>query len=476
MKVDLSHPEKNVALLAVDVSTDRIDETRQRVYQRLVRRFNIPGFRKGKAPQAILERFVGPEAFDQEVLDELLPKAYQEALGQAAIEPVTRPEVEIVQWRRGEPFQFKATVTTKPDVTLGQYTGLEIPRVTAEVTDEAVEADLSAIRRRLAELGDAPPDTPIDKGSVAVIDFAATVDGEPLEGGSASDHSLEIGSGQFVPGFEDQLMGAKVGEERQLNITFPTDYHEQLAGKEALFKVTVKGHRVRNIPELDEELARKAAPLLGLNADEEGYGVELLRGEVRRRLEVGAENRARSDYERAVVERVVGNAQVEIPEVMIAGRSVALKQDFEETLQRRGLSMESYLAAGGQTEADLESGFRLRAEIEVRRELVIEAIARKEGITAGEQEIDERITTMARLYGQDPVALRTALERDNRRSEFGAEIVARKTIDYLVGSQAPVVTRPESDSVTNDVSGEAPGDAAGAPGPAAPEQPKEEKQ
>lgn len=437
MKVDLSHPEKNVALLSVDVSPDRVDQVRQRVYQRLVRKFNIPGFRKGKAPQAILERFVGPDTFDQEVLDELLPEAYQEALGQASIQPVSSPEVEIIQWRRGEPLQFKATITTKPEVTLGQYTGLEVPRETAEVSDEAVEADLAVICRRLAEVGDAPPDAPLDQGSIAVIDFAATVDGEPLEGGAASDYPLEIGSGQFVPGFEDQLVGAKVGEDRQLAITFPADYEPKLAGKEALFKVTVKGHRVRNVPELSDELARKAAPLLGLNAAQEGFGLDSLRAEVRRRLEAGVDNRVRSNFERGVVESVVGNAQVEIPEVMIANRAVAIRRDFEETLKRRGLSMETYIAAGGQSEEELQSGFRIRAEAEVRRELVLEAIARKEGITAGEQEIDERITTMARLYGQDPVALRDALERDNRRSELGAEIVARKTIDYVVGAQAP---------------------------------------
>lgn len=451
MKVDLSHPERNVALLSVAVETDRIAEARRRVYQRLVRRYSIPGFRKGKAPQVILERYVGPEVFDQEVLDELLPEAYQEALEQVSIEPVSRPAVEITQWQRGEPLQFKATVTTKPEVVLGQYTGLEIPRDTAEVPEGAMEADLEIIRRRLAELIDAPADAPLAAGSVAVIDFAAVVDGEPLEGGSAQDYPLEMGSGQFVPGFEDQLAGAKVGDQRELTITFPDNYEARLAGKQALFTVTVKGHRVRNLPELDDEFARKAAPLLGIKADEEGFGLERLRGQLLRRLEADAENRVRAGFERRVVERVVANARVDIPEVMIAGRAAAIKRDFAQTLSRRRLSLEEYLAAGGQTEADLEAGFRSRAETEVRRELVLEAIARKEGITAGDQEVDERITTMARLYDQDPVLLRSAVERDNRRSEIAAEIVARKTIDYVVGAQVPVGTRRESTDVAKDV-------------------------
>jgi trigger factor len=199
LKVDLSHPEKNVALLSVDVETDRIAQVRQRVYRRLVRTFNIPGFRKGKAPQAILERYVGPEAFDKEVLDELLPEAYDEAITQSSIEPVADPEVEVTQWQRGEPLLFKVTVATKPEVTLGQYTGLEVPREAAEVPEEAVDSDLALIQRRMAELVDAPEDAPLATGSVAVIDFAATVDGEPLEGGSAQDFPLELGSGQFVP-------------------------------------------------------------------------------------------------------------------------------------------------------------------------------------------------------------------------------------------------------------------------------------
>ncbi|MDP2872154.1 MAG: trigger factor [Bacillota bacterium] len=450
MKVDLSYPEKHVALLSIDVETDRIAEVRERVYRRLVRKYSIPGFRKGKAPQAILERYVGPEAFDQEVLDELLPAAYQEALGQASVQPVTPPQVEVTQWQRGEPLLFKATVTTKPEVALGQYTGLEVRRDAADVTDEAVQADLSIIQRRLAELVDAPAGAPLAHGSVAVVDFAATVDGSPLEGGSAQDYPLEIGSGQFVPGFEEQLAGAKVGDERELAITFPADYEASLAGKEALFKVTVKGHRVRNLPELDDEFARKAAPLLGLEVDEEGFGLERLRAEIRRRLEAGAENRVRADYERRVVDAVMGNSQLEVPEVMIANRAAALRRGFVETLERRKLTLQEYMTAGGQTEVDLESGFRLRAEGELRRELVMEAIARKEGISAGEQEVDERITTMARLYGQDPARLRAALEQGDRRSDIAAEIVARKTIDYLVGAQVPVGTRDEPGNVTSE--------------------------
>jgi FKBP-type peptidyl-prolyl cis-trans isomerase (trigger factor) len=213
---------------------------------------------------------------------------------------------------------------------------------------------------------------------------------------------------------------------------------------------------VRSLPELNDALAVKAAPMLGLKADEEGFGLDRLRSEMRRRLEAGAENKARVDFERRVIERVVGNAQVEVPVVMVDNRAANIRRDFAETLQRRNLSFEEYLTASGQTAENIDVGFRVRAEAEVRRELVLETIARKEGITASEQETDERITTMARLYGQDPARLREALEQGNRRSEIAAEIVARKTIDYLVGAQVPVPMEaaPEVSTEVGQVEGQ----------------------
>lgn len=447
MKVDLTHPEKNVALLSIELDTDQIEQARQSVYRQMANRYNIPGFRRGKAPMPIVQRFVGQSFFDQEVIDKLINDAYPAAVAEVNIEPVTRPELDLTDWKPGEPLRFTAKVTTKPEVTLGQYTGLEIPREEPMVDEAAVDHDLDSMRQAFAQLVDVPEATPVASGSVAVIDFTGYVDDQAFEGGTAEAYPLEIGSGSFVPGFEDGLVGAMVGEERDVKVTFPVNYAGELGGKEALFKVKVKAHKRRELPAADDEFARKAAPLAGLKA-EEGFGIEALRAEVRRRLEAAAARRVATEYEDAVVGKVAELAQMDVPEVMIERATDARRQEYEEMFRRNGADLAQYLAEQEMTEEALRANMRPAATESVRRELVLEAVGRREGIVATEQEVDERIRTFAQLRNEDPAQVRERLAENDGIEQLRDEITRRKVIDYLVGAQVAVA--PAAQAATGE--------------------------
>jgi trigger factor len=323
-------------------------------------------------------------------------------------------------------------------VTLGQYTGIEVPREQPVITDEAVTAEMEALRRRLSTVADSPPEATLGVGGMATLDFAGAVDGRPFDGGTAEGYVLELGSGFLLPGFEEQLLGAKLGEDREVVVTFPVDARSDLAGKEARFKVTVKGYRVRQLPEPNDEFARQAATALGVTVGESGFGLDALRAELRRRLEASAEARARAVFEAQVIERVVRNAQLDVPAVMVRARAEALAQDFDRTLARQGMTRQAYLAAATETEEHLEQSFGSRAAAQLKRELVLEAIARKESIHASDQEVDERVTTLARLGGEEPARLRQTLADNQGLDGVRNEIVERKTIDYLMGAQVVV--------------------------------------
>lgn len=436
MKFDLSYPEKNVALLSIEVQADRIEAARQTVYRQMASRYNVPGFRRGKAPLAIVQRYVGAAYFDQEVLDSLITEAYPEALSQANIEPVTRPELDITKWEPGEALVFTAKVTTKPEVTLGQYTGLEIEREEPAVSEEAVTEELESLRQAFGQMVDVPEDNPVEKGSIAVIDFTGYVEDKPFDGGAAQAYPLEIGSGSFVPGFEDGLLGAKVGEERDVNVTFPENYAGELGGKDVVFKVTVKGHKKRQLPEVDDEFARKAAPLAGLKADEE-FNLEALRAEIHRRLLAAAERRIRADWEEKVLAKVAALAEMDVPAPMIDRATQARREEFEDMFKRSGTTLEQYMAEREMTEEQLRENMRPAAVETVRRELVLEAVGRKEGITASEQEVDERIKTYAQVRNEDVAELRQRLEANDGIDAIRDEITRRKVIEYLAEAQVP---------------------------------------
>jgi trigger factor len=441
LKVDLARPENNVALLTVEIDADRINQARQLVYRRLVGRYNVPGFRRGRAPQPILERYVGPAFFDQELLDELLTAGYPQAVEQAGIEPVTSPDLDILEWSSQSTLRFTAKVTTKPTVALGQYTGLEVPKAAPAVSDGDVDAELGRIRDAFGKFVAVSDEEPLIDGSIAVIDFVGYIDGEPFAGGEAKAYPLTLGSGTFTPGFEEQLVGVRPGEDREITVTFPETYNPELAGKTATFRVHVSAQRRRVLPELDDTLAGRAAPLLGFRAAEgEEFDLAALRAAVRGRLELAAARRTQEDYEERVLAKVAAGAVIDVPEVMVDRGVESRWREYAEMFIRNGATLEQYLEERNMTADELRGRLRPAALEGVRRELVLEAVGRKEGITATDREVDERILSLAQVGGEEPAALRTRLAEDNGEGieRLRDELMRRKIVDFLVGAQVAV--------------------------------------
>lgn len=449
MKVDLTRPDKHVALLTVELDADRVRAARSQVYRRMAGRYNIPGFRRGKAPQPILERYVGQAFFDQEVLDELLASGYPEALAVAGVEPVDSPELDIREWEARSVLRFTAKVTTKPPVELGQYTGIEVPQDHPVVTDQDVEDDLGRLREEMGKFVELSREEPLSHGGVALIDFSGRIDGEPFAGGEAQAYPLQLGSGTFLPGFEEQLAGARPGEDREVTITFPETYAPELAGKTATFKVHVHAHLRRELPELDDALAKEAASRFGLATPggDEGPTLAWLRGVIRQRMELAASRRARSDFEERVLAKVTAGAQVDLPEVMIERGVQARYAEYADTFRRNGSTIERYLEERQMTAEQLRQGLRPAVIEGLRRELVLEAITRLEGLAATDREVDERITSLAQAGGEEPAALRARLtasdagpgdDGGDKLARLRDAITRRKVIDFLVGAQVAV--------------------------------------
>lgn len=423
MKATAQKIEKNLVQLDVEVPAERFSLALEQAYRKLVKKVNIPGFRKGKAPRFIFERYFGKETLYNEALDTLLADAYFQAVMETEIEPIDRPEVELVQAEEGQPLVFKATVQVKPEVELGQYTELEVSKPEVKVTDEDVEKELAQLQQRYAKIQTVEDGT-VEKGDVAVIDFEGFIDEEAFAGGKGEEYPLEIGSGTFIPGFEEQLIGARVGETRDVKVTFPQEYHaENLAGKDAVFKVTVKTIRRKELLPLDDEFARDVS---------EFNSLEELKADIRNRLLETAEKNAETAVRSQVVEKAVANASVDIPEVMIETRLENMVKDMSERLQRQGLTMDDYLMYTGSTLEQVKADLRPEAEKSVRTDLVLEAIARKEEIDATEEEVTAELEKLAKSYKQSVEELRTAFERYGSLDALKNSIAFEKTIKFLV--------------------------------------------
>ncbi len=422
MRAGLARLEKNRVQLEVEVTTEQVGKALDQAYRRVARRVNIPGFRKGKAPRFVVERHIGKGPIYEEAAEILVQEAYPAAVAETAIEPINQPELDLVQLEEGKPFIFKATVDVKPEVTLGQYKNLPVTKQIKTIKDEDVDAVLNDIREHHSELV-AVDKTEVEKGDFVVIDFEGFLDGKPFGGGSAKDYLLEIGGGQFIPGFEAQLMGAKPGVEKEVLVTFPADYHaKELAGKEAAFKVTVKEIKKKVLPELDDEFAKDASDFSTLAE---------LKDQIRKRLQEDAERASNAAVEEKIVEMVTVNAQVDIPEVLRERRVDHHMEEFAERLRYNGLKLEDLYAEGKMNEARLREEFKPKAEQEVKASLVLEAIARTEEIAASGEELEHRIEEMASEVREEAAKLKERLSSEERES-LADRVRVRKTIDFLV--------------------------------------------
>jgi len=422
MNSKLEKIENNVATLEISVSPEKLEEGMMKSYLKNVKKFNLPGFRKGKAPRKIIERHYGEAAFYEDAINAVCPDAYDEAVKEHNLEPVSRPDIDIVEIESGKGLIFKATVTVKPEVVLGQYKGIEADKKEYNVTDEDVNKEIEAMREKNARLVEVA-DRPVKSGDITLIDFKGFVEDKQFEGGTSENHKLEIGSGQFIPGFEEQLVGVEVGKEVDVNVQFPGDYRsEELAGKPVLFKVTVKEIKEKQLVNLDDEFAKDVSEFDTLDE---------LKADIRKKREEEAKRLEKQQYEDGVINKVVENATVDIPEVMVDAQVNIMLRDFDYQLRYQGLNLESYLKYTNMDMDKLKDSYKDMAKVRVKSQLVLEKIAEVECVAATEEDIDAEIEKTAKQYKQDIEKFKTTLKEDEV-SYIKDGIIVQKTIDFIV--------------------------------------------
>lgn len=425
MKVTTEKLAKNKVQLTIEIAEEKFEESLQRAYRIVIKKINIPGFRKGKAPRKILEQMYGREILLEEALQDAVPKAYQEAVEEAKAEytVVSNPEYEMVQTDKGQPFIFKASFEIKPEVQLGQYKELEIDKLPTEIKEEDIDAEINKMQQRYAKLTVVEEGEAIE-GDTVTIDFVGKIDDEAFEGGTGEDYPLELGSHTFIPGFEEQLVGVKSGEIKEVSVTFPAEYQaENLAGQEAIFTVTVREIKRKELAPLDDEFAKDVSEFATLQE---------LREDIANKLKEAAEKKAEYELRTAAVQKAAENAEVEIPAVMIENRVNQMINDFAYRLAQQGISFEKYLASTNTQIEDLEKYYQKDAETLVKADLVLEEIAKAEGIKATEEDVAKEIKKVAEHYKQEPEKLREVLEKEGRISSLEFGIMLDKAVDFII--------------------------------------------
>ncbi|HEY9059168.1 MAG TPA: trigger factor [Pseudobacteroides sp.] len=422
MNVKIENIEKNVIQLEIEVDADKFEEGMQKSFLKNASKFNVQGFRKGKAPRHIVERAYGEGVLYEDAINIICPEAYEAAVIENNIDPVDKPEVDIKQIGSGQNLIFTAKVTVKPEVELGEYKGIEVQKVEANVTDEDVETEFKAIVEKSARIVSVE-DRVIQDGDIAVIDFEGFIDDVAFEGGKGDNYSLKIGSGQFIPGFEEQLIGAKAGDEVDVNVSFPENYgKEELDGKAALFKVKVNDVKVKEYPEIDDEFAQDISEFDTLAEYKE---------DLKKKIIEKAEKNAKHETETALLDKITESTTVDIPEVMINQQIDVLIRDFDMRLRYQGLDINRYMAAYGISQEAIIEQFRSRAEKDVLNQLVIDKIAVIEKIEATEEELDEEIKKLAGNYKQDEEEFKKHLKEDDIEY-IKKDLIVVKTINFLM--------------------------------------------
>lgn len=423
MSANWEKTETNQGVLTVEVEPEQFSEALDQAFKKVVGKVNVPGFRKGKVPRRIFEARFGEESLYQDALDIVLPIAYEQAVQEAGIEPVDRPELDIDQLEKGKKVVFKATVTVKPEVKLGEYKELEIEQQDFSVSDEQVEGELDKVRERQAELLVIEDEDLADKDT-AIIDFKGYIDGEAFDGGSAENHSLEIGSKSFIPGFEEQLIGMSKGEEKQVKVSFPEDYQaEQFQGKEATFEVKLNEIKRKKLPELDDEFAKDVSEFETLDE---------YKADLRSKLEE-AKKQEEDNYQReTIVGKAAENAEVEIPDVMVESEVQQMVGDFEQRLQMQGMNMEMYGQFTGQDEEALKAQFQSDAQKRVRSSLTLEAIVAAENIEVSDDDVEEEMGKLAETYQKEKQEIKKMLESQEQLEALKRDLQVRKAIDFLL--------------------------------------------
>ncbi|MCA0171674.1 trigger factor [Bacillus sp. RAR_GA_16] len=416
--------EGNQGVLTVEVDAAEVNNALDEAFKKVVKQVNVPGFRKGKMPRSLFEKRFGVESLYQDALDIILPKAYSEAIDESGIEPVDRPEVDVEQMEKGQNLIFKATVTVKPEVKLGEYKGLEVEEQDTNVTDEEVEAELKSLQEKQAELV-VVEDGELQEGDTAVIDFEGFLGEEPFEGGKGDNYSLEIGSNTFIPGFEEQLIGEKAGAEKEVKVTFPEEYHaENLAGQEATFKVKIHDIKRKELPELDDEFAK--------DVNEEVETLDELKKTTKDNLEKQKAEDADVQKKDTLIEKATENSEIDLPSAMVDAEVDRMLQEFEQRLQQQGMNLEMYYQFSGQDEKALREQMQEDGEKRVRTNLTLEAIADAENVEVSEEEVNEELSKMAAMYNMEEEQIRQMLMMQGGTDALKGDLRIRKAIDVLV--------------------------------------------
>ncbi|MBE0465919.1 MAG: trigger factor [Candidatus Desulforudis sp.] len=423
MKATAEKIDTNRVELEVELEPERLSKVMDQAYRRLVRKANIPGFRPGKAPRPVFESFYGKQALYEDAVEKLIPEAYLEAIKDTGIHPVSQPEVDVVQLEEGKPVIFKAKVDVKPEVVLGDYKNFQLEKEVARVYDEDVAEELENLRNRYAKLVTVDEGA-VEMGDIITIDYEGTIEGEPFEGGSATDRSVEVGKGFVAKDFDDHLVGMTIGETREIPLAIPEDFPKpDVAGKEALIKVTLKGIKRKELAPLDDEFAKDVS---------EHESLEALRGETRNRLQEAAEKKVENDLRNAAIDQAVANAQLEIPQSMVEARLDSLMEEALRPVLEQGMTKEDFLRLTNQTEESMRADMQPRAEKALRRELVIDRIAEEEELEVSEQEVEAELEKMAGFYRIESARLKEILDQNDELDSIRAVIRRDKAVDILI--------------------------------------------
>ncbi|NMB42963.1 MAG: trigger factor [Clostridiales bacterium] len=440
MSVKVDMLEGNIAKLTVEVSPDRLEEELEKAYQKNKNNISMQGFRKGKVPRVLIEKMYGPEVFYDDAANAIIPQAYEEAMKESELDIVSMPNIDVVQIEKGKPFIFTADVAVKPAVTLGQYKGIEVEVSKVEVSEEEVNAELDKIKNQNARMVNVD-DRPVEDGDITNIDFDGFVDGERFEGGKSENYSLTIGSHSFIEGFEEQLIGKNIGEEVDVNVTFPEQYHaEELQGKPAVFKVKINEIKVKELPELDDEFAKDVS---------EFDTIAEYKEDIKQKLLADKEAQAKSAKEDKVVEKIIEDAQMDIPDLMVETQTRQMLDDFARNMQYQGLTMEQYLQFTGTTQQQLLEQMKPQAIRRIKTRLVLEEIAKVEDIQISDEDFDKEVEKLAEAYKMEADKVREMLGEEEEK-QMKEDMAVQRAVDLVVDAAVEVEVVEEAKEVDED--------------------------
>lgn len=422
MSVQVEKLEKSMAKLTITVEAAKFDAAVDSAYQKNKGKIALPGFRKGKAPRAMIEKMYGTGVFYEDAANELIPEAYETAAKESELEIVAQPEIEVTQMEKGTDFIFTATVAIKPEVTLGDYKGIEVEKKEAEVSEEEITAEIDKAREANSRLITIE-DRATEDGDTVIIDFDGYVDGKQFEGGYAEDYTLVLGSHSFIDNFEDQLVGKNLGEDVEVNVTFPEEYHvDELKGKPALFKVKIKEIQKKELPELDDDFAQDVSDFDTLDE---------YKADVEKKILENKENQIKREQEDQIIEKIIENAQMEIPQQMITAQTRQMTQEFAQHLQSQGLSLEQYMQFTGLTPQKMMEDLEPQALKRIQSRLVLEAVVAAENIEASDEEIDKELENMASMYQMEIDKLKELIG-DDEKKQIGMDLAVQKAVEFVV--------------------------------------------